>query len=175
MWLDRLSSNPTPSGNLPSSNRSYSPAPRRTSNLGPTPGSQRPAFNPRSSSLSLASNDSTTSLLSTSRKQNGSSLKQSSIIPNSPDPLIVLQKLLGSKDGELGDRSKPRKSNGAEAISESDINLDFGGLSLQELALGETSGSQEKLVYNTQTVEECTSVFALIIFTALTRLSRRER
>lgn len=158
MWLDRLSSNSTPSGTPPVSNRSYSPAPRRTSHLGPAPGSQRPPFNPRSSSLSLVSNDSTTSLLSASRKQNGSTLKQSSTISNAQDPLIVLQELLGSREITV-DRLKLRKSNGVELTPEIELDLEFEGLSLHELVLWGTSDSEEELVYSTQTVEECMSIY----------------
>ncbi|KUJ07369.1 uncharacterized protein LY89DRAFT_691822 [Mollisia scopiformis] len=55
---------------------------------------QRPGFTPRLSSFSINANDSTTSLLSSSRKPNGSGLKQSVTASEDPDPLEVIEKLL---------------------------------------------------------------------------------
>jgi hypothetical protein len=162
MWLDRLSGHSTPAATPsgsppPPANRSYSPASRRPSHLAPTSAAQRPSFNPRSSSLSLVSNDSTTSLLSSSKRPNGSGLRQSSTVADAPDPLKVLEKLLGA-DANLPDTSKTTNgvngSNSADGDFEGE--LDFEGLSLQELAIKETTFSREEHVYTSQTVEDCT-------------------
>ena len=142
MWLDRLSSHSTPSGSPPPpANRSYGPAGRRPSHLGPASNPQRGGFSPRSSSLSLVSNDSTTSLLAPARKLNGSGLRQSSTVAEVKDPLEFLQNLLGADEKTL-------------AGNETHLELDFGGFTLREfvgdcLPLGKTA-------YDTQTIEECT-------------------
>jgi hypothetical protein len=164
MWLDRLSGHSTPAATPsgsppPPANRSYSPAPRRPSHLTPTSAAQRPGFNPRSSSLSLASNESTTSLLSLSRKPNGSGLKQSVTVADGPNPLEVLEKVLGSEGKGLGKSSKPVvEVTGASNTAQDDfeLELDFGGLSLRDLATGEPPNAKKEHVYTTQTVEECT-------------------
>ena len=99
MWLDRLSGHSTPSATPPAS-RPYSPAPpRRPSHLAPSSAAQRPGFSPRSSSLSLVSNDSTTSLLASSKRVNGSALKQSVTTGDAPDPTKVLRRLIGAGSG----------------------------------------------------------------------------
>lgn len=155
MWLDRLSSNSTPSGSPPPpTNRSFPTTTRRPSNLGPSTSAQRPGFNPRSSSLSLASNESTTSLLASSRRPNGSGLRQSTTVPDTADPLEVLEKLLGSEGKGSTSSSKAPGINGANnASEESDFELDFEGLSLRELALGQED--ERESVYATQSIEEC--------------------
>ncbi|CAG8973831.1 hypothetical protein HYALB_00005576 [Hymenoscyphus albidus] len=131
MWLDRLSGHSTPAstGTPPpgSANRSYSPAPRRQSNLGPPSSLQRPGFNTRSSSLSLLSNDSTTSLLS-SRWPNGSNLKRTATIVDVPDPLKVLGNIVGSED-----------TKGEEIDEDWELELDFDGLGLHEIAEDRTT------------------------------------
>src|SRR5687768_10050152 len=133
MWLDRLAAGAAASGPAtpqPGS-RPYSPAPRRTSsNLSPYVTSQR-GHSPRASSLSLVSNDSTTSLLTGNRRPNGSGLRQASNVERPPDPLIVLDKLL-DVPSENGFRSRDKVGGITE--DDLDFNADFGGLSLQELA-----------------------------------------
>jgi len=162
MWLDRLSGHSTPAATPsasppPPANRAYSPAPpRRPSNLAPAAAAQRPAFNPRSSSLSLISNDSTTSLLS-SRRPNGSALKQSVIAVAAPDPLEVLEKLLGP-EGNPKASSKSINGHVAEkstADYDDEAELDFDGLSLREIVAGQPSRAKEEFVYTFQTIEEC--------------------
>ena len=153
MWFNQLSnSNSTPSP--PASNRSYSPAaPRRPTGLASST-AQRPSFQTRSSSLSLGSisNDSTTSLLT--RRPNGSALKQSATPPNAADPLEVLEKLLGSEGKELPDTKSG--TNGVHAEDdEQELELDFGGLTLQELALADIPTVDADPVYSTQTIEDC--------------------
>jgi hypothetical protein len=166
MWLDRLSSNSTPSGSPPPPiNRSFSPASRRPSHLGQTSAPQRPGFNPRSSSLSLISNDSTTSLLSSSKRNNGSTLKQSITVPTATDPLVVLGKLLGSKKSGQDASESSAVSGFASTFEETDFDLDFGGLNLQQLVLEGTSDDDEKTLYNSQTADECMynqSIFSTI-------------
>jgi hypothetical protein len=153
MWLDRLSGHSTPS-NAPSQppNRSYSPLPRRSSHLAPPTASKRPGFSPQSSTLSLVSNDSTTSLLGGSRRTNGSSLRQSTVVDDHPEPLEVLQKLLGaeSKGVDLTDGA----GNGAHDLNLEE--LDFSGLSLRELAKSQQSESDGIHSHVPQTIEECT-------------------
>ncbi|KAK7228732.1 hypothetical protein V2G26_000902 [Clonostachys chloroleuca] len=98
MWLDRFGGAPpnaSGSSTPQSIVRSYSPLPRRTTSGGLSPyvTSQRTGSSPRSSSLSLASNDSTSSLLS-SRKPNGSALRQTSTVYDGPSPEDIIEKLL---------------------------------------------------------------------------------
>lgn len=164
MWLDRLSGHSTPAATPsasppPPAKRSYSPASRRPSNLAPSSAAHRPSFTPRSSSLSLVSNDSTTSLLSSSRRPNGSGLKQSITAVDAPDPLEVLGKLLGS---EGTDKALLQSTNGDvtpdyAADFDNEAELDFEGLSLQEIVEKEATNPKGEHVNTTQTIEECMS------------------
>jgi hypothetical protein len=141
MWLDRLAGqSPSPASSQPPS-RAYSPAPRRSaSGLGPyLTSQQRPGITPRSSSLSLASVDSSaSSLLASSRRATGSALKQSTTAYTGPDPVDVLTALLGgSPSGSTSAPGFPRDS--INSITSEDLKavFDFGGLSLQSLALSD--------------------------------------
>ncbi|ATY60879.1 Vps52 Sac2 family [Cordyceps militaris] len=132
MWLDRLAGQASGSGSsTPQSvSRSYSPLPRRTSsNLSPYVTSQRQGQSPRGSSLSLVSSESTASLLASSRRPNGSGLKQSSAPAAHPTSSIeTLEKLL---------RKTPSSAPTADSDildSDFDLDFDFAGLSLKELA-----------------------------------------
>ncbi|CAK7198775.1 Vacuolar protein sorting-associated protein 52 [Sporothrix eucalyptigena] len=141
MWLDRLGHS---GGASPQSNgsRSGSPLPRRPSGAsrGPYVTSQRPA---RGSSLSLISNDSTASLL-TSRKQNGSSLRQStSARPTVGDTkaqdaaaLALLGRLIGASPEETSAEDAAEEDVDEIMITDEDLegDYDFGGLSLREMA-----------------------------------------
>ena len=105
MWgLDRFSGHSTPSGSPPSQSRSFSPAPRRPSHLGPG-FAARPPHSPRSSSFNASSryNSSTTSLNSP-RLPNGSGLKQQMSPPaDFTNPLQLLEEVIGRPipdDGE---------------------------------------------------------------------------
>ena len=153
MWLDRLSGHSTPS-NAPAQphNRSYSPLPRRSSHLAPPTASKRPGFSPQSSTLSLVSNDSTTSLLGGSRKTNGSGLRQSTVVDDHAEPLEVLRNLLGADSRSVGLINGP--GNGAHDIN-LDEELDFSGLSLRELAKSQQSEIGDIHSHVPQTVEEC--------------------
>ena len=178
MWLSgRSTPAATPSGSPPPpANRSYSPAPRRPSNLAPSSAAQRPPFNPRSSSLSLVSNDSTTSLLSSSRRPNGSGLKQSVTAVNAPDPLEVLERLLGSEGKE---KASSKSANGTFANKNTvdydyEAELDFDGLTLREIVEGQPSNAKEEHVYITQTIEECmfNRVFICIVTDGVCQLRK---
>lgn len=124
----------------------------------PSPVGGRPPFNPRSSSLSLVSNDSNSSLLS-SRRPNGSNLKQAVTPPNVPDPLEVLGTLLNNGEGtNLPSTKSSGTANGTVApIEEEDDEgeWDFGGLSLQDIVAGEPLDVEVEHVYKSQTLEEC--------------------
>mgnify|MGYP001577067967 FL=1 len=132
MWLDRLSGTSTPASRPNASStpqsRSYSPVPRRSSSrLLPQAGSQRPNFSPRSSSLSVVSNDSTTSLLGNSRKPTDSSssnLKSTTLTYS--DPIQVLDKLLDIDLGSSLVASKDEIWDNDELLG----NVDFTGLAL---------------------------------------------
>ncbi|KAK0629774.1 hypothetical protein B0T17DRAFT_606919 [Bombardia bombarda] len=130
MWLDRLAGQHPGNHNIASSPQSNSrpisphPLPRRTSSRGPYLTSQRPGSTPRGSNLSLVSNDSSFSLLASSKRANGSSLKQSATVDDAPDPEQDL-----------------------------DIDFDFGGLTLRELADGK-SRPDDRNTHKPQTVED---------------------
>jgi vacuolar protein sorting-associated protein 52 len=157
MWLDRFSVNSTPSGTPPPfSNRPYSPAPRRpASRLSPVPQNVRPGFGPRSSSalsLSLISNDSSTSLPGTAR-QNGVGVKPvvSQQRPSDvPDPLEVLNGILGRQPGDkptVVEPSKPKELVGK---------VDFNGLSLEEyVARGNATNRMMNTEAGVETIQHC--------------------
>ncbi|KAI1775332.1 Vps52-domain-containing protein [Hypoxylon cercidicola] len=156
MWLDRLAGQSSPSSSQPGS-RPYSPAPRRTpSGLGPyITSQQRPGLTPRSSSLSLASTESSaSSFLASSRRANGSALKESRTIYTGPEPVEILEKLLGD-DGQNASTTKSA-INPTSSISAEDLQLDFdfGGLSIRELALSEDSAIEGDGAYRPQAAEE---------------------
>lgn len=163
MWgLDRLSAYSTPSGTPPPRRDSYSPAPRRGyPPLGPGPLPPRPGLNPRSSSLSLVSpNSSSTSLANAGRPPNGAPRRRpTGAYTNSPDPLHVLESIMG------GPSRKPIIANGGakDAIPQKphavDSDIDFGELSLHDFVVEEApEPRQYKPVhtYSAQSVEECT-------------------
>ncbi|KAI1127184.1 Vps52-domain-containing protein [Nemania abortiva] len=142
MWLDRLAGqSPSPAASQPPS-RAYSPAPARSSSgLGPyITSQQRPGFTPRSSSLSLASADSSaSSLLVSSRRATGSNLKQTTTAYAGPDPVDILAALLGGSSTSAPDLSQRPTTS----ITSEDLNdvFDFGELSLSSLALSDESQS----------------------------------
>ncbi|CAK7228527.1 Vacuolar protein sorting-associated protein 52 [Sporothrix curviconia] len=151
MWLDRLghSGGASPQNN---GSRSGSPMPRRPSGAsrGPYMTSQRPA---RGSSLSLVSNDSTASLLA-SRKQNGSSLRQSTSATPTPGDtkaqdaaaLALLGRLIGASSGTSAaeDREKDEEGQDDLVITDEDLegDYDFGGLALREVAAANSVARQ---------------------------------
>ncbi|KAL7627372.1 Vacuolar protein sorting-associated protein 52 [Parahypoxylon ruwenzoriense] len=157
MWLDRLAGqSSSPSSSQPGS-RSYSPAPRRTpSGLGPyITSQQRPGVTPRSSSLSLASTESSSSFLASSRRANGSALKESRTIYAGPDPVEILDKLLGSAGQDAAPVTEPA-GEPASLIATGGLELeyDFGGLTIRELALSEDLAVDGVGVHKPQSPEE---------------------
>ncbi|KAI1339509.1 Sac2 family-domain-containing protein [Xylariaceae sp. FL0016] len=155
MWLDRLAGQTSsPSSSQPGS-RPYSPAPRKSA-TGLSPyitSQQRPGLTPRSSSLSLASADSSTSsLLASSKRANGSALKQSTTAYVGPDPVEVLGALLG----ERAEEDPTTDTDPITSIKSEDLDLDFDfcGLSLRELALSNNSTDDSQDVYKPQSADE---------------------
>ena len=71
---------------------------------------------------------------------------------DAPDPLQVLEKLLGS-EGKGSSSTSQANGYGAEG-EEFELELDFENLSLREFASRELSTKKEH-GYETQTVEEC--------------------
>ncbi|KXH53790.1 Vps52/Sac2 family protein [Colletotrichum salicis] len=146
MWLDRLAaqSNSSPSASQPGS-RPYSPLPRRTSSS-PYVTSQRPGITPRGSQLSLVSNDSSSSFLA-SRRVNGSGLKQSQTTYDGPDSVEILGQILDTA---------PTSETTTATITENDLELDFQfeGLSLRELASSDEIDTSHADSYRRQTAEE---------------------
>lgn len=155
MWLDRLAASQA-SASGPSTpqitSRHNSPLPRRTSStLSPYITSQRQGPSPRGSSLSLVSSESTTSLLASSRKPNGSDARQQP--GQAPDSVDVLEKLLAA-DSEVVGKAQSR----ASLITAEDLtfDVDFGGLSLKELAAGSFDQDATSL-RRPQSASECAS------------------
>ncbi|KAK4204108.1 Sac2 family-domain-containing protein [Triangularia verruculosa] len=159
MWLDRFAAQQQPgrTSSPPPSNRS-SPLPRRTSRSGGispyTTSQQRPGISPRGSSLSLVSSDSSSSLLASSRRANGSALRQSTTVDDAPDPEEVLARILGPLSVDVA----PAEQSSQTGITEDDLGLefDFGGLSLHELAESDDADQLDTVdTYRPQTVEDC--------------------
>ncbi|KAL2153106.1 hypothetical protein VTH82DRAFT_4261 [Thermothelomyces myriococcoides] len=152
MWLDRFAG-PHP-GSVPSAtnqSRTHSPLPHRSSSArGPYLTSQRPGLSPRGSSLSLASSDSSSSLLGASKRANGSALRQSTTVDAGHDPEAILARILGP----LPD-PPALEEDATRRIREEDLELDFdfGGLSLRELA-ADGAGRSTADTYKPQTVED---------------------
>ncbi|XXG99282.1 hypothetical protein Hte_005619 [Hypoxylon texense] len=158
MWLDRLAGqSSSPSSSQPGS-RPYSPAPRRTpSGLGPyITSQQRPGLTPRSSSLSLASTESSaSSFLASSRRANGSTLKESRTIYTGPEPVEILEKLLGDDGRNASSTKSANDPSGTISAKDLELEFDFGGLSIRELALSEDSAIEEgDGAYRPQAAEE---------------------
>ncbi|KAI1265780.1 Vps52-domain-containing protein [Xylariaceae sp. FL1019] len=159
MWLDRLAGQSTSPASSQPGSRAYSPAPRRTaSGLGPYVTShQRPGLTPRSSSLSLASADSSTSsLLASSRRAAGSALKQSTTAFTGPDPNDVLVDLLREGTEETAAPFPTSDDYPASSLTSHDleVSFDFHGLSLQSLALSEDPPPDNATESSQQSPEE---------------------
>jgi len=93
-------------------------------------------------------------LLASSRKPNGSNLKQSSTVADAPNPLDVLEKLLGSERNGKAIVTKGG-SNGSSKEDNFEEELDFGGLSLREFVSRESLDTKERYVSPEQSLEEC--------------------
>ncbi|EFQ27587.1 Vps52/Sac2 family protein [Colletotrichum graminicola] len=151
MWLDRLAaqSNPSTSTLSQPGSRPYSPLPRRTSST-PYVTSQRSGLTPRGSQLSLISNDSSSSLLA-SRRVNGSGLKQSQTTYDGPDSVEILGQILETTS--ITD-SAASSTTGIITQQDFELDFDFGGLSLRELASSNQAGTHETDSHRRQTAEE---------------------
>lgn len=151
MWLDRLAGGPATSPGPSTPQPGGRPYPKRTSStLSPYITSQRPGVSPRGSSLSLASNESSSSLLSSARRPNGSGLRQASTIETEPDSLEVLETLLA---GFSNNNAQTEKN---PIINKDDLSLEanFGGLSLKELAASQPPDTTTPYKRKPKTTEE---------------------
>jgi len=159
MWLDRR---PGQHQQQPGS-RSRSPLPPRSSSSSRGPyltsqSQQRPGFAPRGSSLSLVSNDSSSSLLASAKKANGSSLRQSAAVDDALDPEEVLDRILGPLPSSSA--SSGAKPPGTTITEEDlDFDFDFDGLSLREI-VGRNAAAEDTNQWKSQTVEDCRLLFA---------------
>lgn len=165
MWKDRLSGRSTPSG-VPPRYRSQSPAPRASSShLAPSlPSFQRPNLSPRSSSLSLISNPSTSSLPLPTHLSNGSALRHSSgdgPAIDVPNPLGILEKILGEpvedSGKRLSDSSTWKERSQTKGLEVPGI-ADFGDLSLAAFAEGqrwEGAKTKDSRMDEFTSIEEC--------------------
>ena len=131
MWLERFAVQSRESTPSPTPNRPYSPAPRKSTQLGPSLLQRRPGLQPRSSSVSVTSlAASTDSLPTAARVPNGVNLKnqlKGSANDDTTPPLEVLESILGSPKHEnypSNDKTPP------VLIQE----INFNGLSLQQFA-----------------------------------------
>ncbi|OQN98082.1 hypothetical protein B0A48_15914 [Cryoendolithus antarcticus] len=135
MWLDRFASQSnTPSNASP--NRSFSPAPRKSFQSGPTTSiPRRPGLPARTTSLSVASlGGSSESLPSMARVPKGATLRQSltnGVAPDVRDPEHVLEGLLGPVRPKRVDEPA---SDDDPVTPELAQDIEFDGLSLEEYA-----------------------------------------
>ena len=156
MWLDRLAAHAgSPGSTTPQpGSRPYSPVPRKASgSLSPYVTSQRPGISSRGSTTSLISHDSSNSLLASSRKPNGSGLKQSLVVLDQSVPLEALARVLDDGDQAEGQiEAEPRFS-----VVEADLELDFefGGLSLKDLATSQVTNQTDDASRRFHTSEDC--------------------
>ena len=188
MWLDRLSANQGGSGtSTPYNNRAYSPA-RRTPQSSGDNKPIRPTFSPRTSSLSFAStpNASTSSLPGTRPQQSNGLLARRdgarSQDANTPDPLDVLNSILGralsSNDSNSSETDAPILEKPGTLVD----SIDFGELSLEEFAEQTEDGAGETPhnKYDLQSVEQCEARMAIGTFdnlhvNTLVYIDERER
>lgn len=136
MWLERFSGQSAQVSPSPTPNRSFSPAPRRSIQLGPRTLSRRPALGSRTSSLATSVfSNSSDSLPPGVGLPNGSSLKArfANASEDNSNPVDALEKILGPRNN-----GTPSLMNGTKVEdSKPDVlvnNIDFQGLSLDEFA-----------------------------------------
>ena len=161
MWgLDRFSGHSTPSGSPPPQSRSFSPAPRRPSHLGPGLAA-RPPHSPRSSSFIASSryNSSTTSLNSP-RLPNGSGLKQQITPPaDFTNPLQLLEQVIGRPIPDGGEEHEDDGQAHLEKPAELVEDVEFRGRSIQDFLEDENEclGNRSLVAYGdtAQSVMEC--------------------
>ena len=70
---------------------------------------------------------------------------------DAPNPLDVLEKLLGSE----GKPAVKPQTNGQSGREDFELELDFEGLDLREFARQESTVAKKESAYTSQTVEEC--------------------
>ncbi|TKA83906.1 hypothetical protein B0A55_00198 [Friedmanniomyces simplex] len=140
MWLERFSGQSSQSTPAPSPNRSFSPAPRRSVQLGPSTLPRRPGLAPRTSSLSASSfGGSADRLPVAARIPNGTSLRHE--LSNAPagsvaDPSEVLEGILGTLTAGHGDSANGVPEQSAERPTALVEDIEYGGLSLEDFAAG---------------------------------------
>ena len=159
MWLDRFSGHSTPSGSPPPHNRSYSPAPRRPSHLGPGT-ALRPGLSPRSSSFNVNQPNSSTISLNSPRLPNGSGLKQQILPPaDINDPVKTLEEIVGRplSGARLGDADDDAVEKPSKIVED----IEFGGLGLYDFSRKEEYGVEEEITTNT--AAECEYVRSFTI------------
>ncbi|QSS66087.1 Vps52/Sac2 family protein [Histoplasma capsulatum] len=178
MWLDRFSAHPSSaSGASTPGPRGYSPArrPQHQQHLGAATQQSRPAFSPRSSSLSVSltttPNATSTSLPNTLRqasgstfhRQNGSKPDQRPTGSTAVDPLEVLYGIIGKRPGTEADSDTPTIVHATGTVEATDKpeclveDIDFGELSLEEFAQQKEEREEGKLKrrVDVQTIEQC--------------------
>lgn len=134
LWLNRFSDQPSREPSPAATpNRSYSPAPRRSIQLGGNTAlpPRRPGIQPRTSSLSVTSlAGSTESLPAAARVPNGVNLKgqlTASVVTDVPDPLQVLEGIIGPV------KPLDHLAHGLDDSPEIG-DIDFEGFSLEDFA-----------------------------------------
>lgn len=162
MWKDRLSGHPTSSGVPSPRHRSQSPGVRAPSHLAPY---QRPTFSPRSSSLSLISNASTSSGPLTAPRQNGSTVDHGPVkgaLDDDADPLSVLGRILRVPSDGLDKRSTAASTLSGEGSRRRKFAIparaDLARLSLRAYAAagrGAPSQTKDGHGYEARSTEEC--------------------
>ncbi|RMZ70097.1 Vps52 Sac2 family [Pyrenophora seminiperda CCB06] len=141
-------------GTPPPRRDSYSPAPRRGYPAAPAQ-PVRPGLTPRSSSLTLllSPNASSTSLASSARMPNGGPRRRPTAPPNVPDPVHVLESIMGGPPRSLAATDGGAAGTILARPDEVDEDIDFGGLSLQAFA-AEVKAPSSVHTYSAQSVEE---------------------
>ncbi|KAK5112274.1 hypothetical protein LTR62_004435 [Meristemomyces frigidus] len=146
MWLERFSGQSSQSTPTSSPSRSFSPAPRRSIQLGPSTLPRRPGLAPRTSSLSAASfGGSAENLPATGRLPNGTNLKHELATAPGADvthPLEVLHDILGHAVDTSARENGHFKSSKNPSDLDEDIN--FGGLSLEDFVGGANKTGSEQ-------------------------------
>jgi hypothetical protein len=98
------------------------------------------------------SNDSSSSLLAASKRANGSTLKRSTTVEDAPDPEAVLAGILGPSPSGTASVDVRDRPITAEDL---DLDFDFGGLGLRELANSDAQQEGGGTPYRPQSIEAC--------------------
>lgn len=154
MWLDRFASqqsNGTSGSSSPS--RPYSPAPRKSFQLGPSTSlPRRPTLPTRTTSLSVASlGGSTDSLTAAARVSQSADLRRdlaNDSTGEARDPEDVLEALLGAPKSKVDTEVFEDESNVPELVE----TIDFNGLSLEDYS------SRSEVGFETDQLDDTTRV-----------------